>query len=97
MTHLDGNVLAGAAAGLFALETTTMTGQCDACQDVATLGQALVYGGPMGFVARCRRCEAILLVIVELPGRVQLDMRGLRWLQGSAPAAAPSAWDVSEP
>lgn len=97
MTYLDGNVLAGAAAGLFAFETTTVSGQCDACQDVATLGQAMVYGGPMGFVARCSRCEAILLVIVEHPSRTQLSMRGLRWLQGPASAAAPSAGSMSEP
>lgn len=81
MTHLDGNTLAGAAAGLFVFDATIATGRCLACQDVATLAQAMVYGGPMGLVARCRNCESILMVIVEQPERTYLDMRGLCWVR----------------
>jgi len=86
MTHLDGNVLAGAAADLFAFDTTAATGQCAACLDVATLAQALVYGAPMGFVARCRNCEAVLAVIAEHPAGTRLDMRGLRYVTVRRPA-----------
>ncbi|MHA6668529.1 DUF6510 family protein [Homoserinimonas sp. A447] len=81
MDHLDGNVLAGPITELFVFEPTTTQGQCQSCGDIATLGQALVYGQPMGFVARCRNCDDVLIVIVERAGRKLLNMRGLRWLQ----------------
>jgi hypothetical protein len=81
MDHLDGNVLAGPTAGLFVFEPTTTPGQCRACDDVAMLGQAMVYGQPMGFVARCRNCDSVLIVIVELAGQKSFNMRGLRWLR----------------
>jgi hypothetical protein len=29
----------------------------------------MVYGQPMGFVARCRSCDNVLMVIVERPGQ----------------------------
>jgi hypothetical protein len=81
MDHLDGNVLAGPTTNLFAFEPTTMQGQCHACADIATLGQAMVYGQPMGFVARCRTCDNVLIVIVERAGHKLLSMQGLRWLR----------------
>jgi len=84
MVHLDGNVLAGPATGLFAFEPTTAQGQCQSCGDIATLGQAMVYGQPMGFVARCRKCDNVLIVIVERAGQKSLSMRGLTWLQVTA-------------
>jgi hypothetical protein len=100
MAHLDGNVLGGVGGYLFAFDATAATGECAGCQDVATLAEAVVYGAPMGFVVRCRRCAGILLVIVEGHGRTRLDMRGLRWLSTTAAdedrtAAAPSP--TSEP
>jgi hypothetical protein len=85
MDHLDGNVLAGSAAGLFAFEPTTAQGQCQSCADIAMLGEAMVYGQPMGFVARCRNCDSVLLVIVQFAGRTSITMRGLRWLRVADP------------
>ena len=87
MTYLDGNVLAGAAADVFAFDATVARGQCDTCEDVAMLAQASVYGGGMGFVARCRNCNAILVVIVEGPAQKYIDLRGLRWMQVAGPAS----------
>jgi hypothetical protein len=81
MGHLDGNVLAGPTTDLFAFEPTTTQGQCQACGDIAMLGQAMVYGQPMGFVARCRNCDNVLIVIVERAGQISSRMRGLRWLR----------------
>ncbi len=81
MDHLDGNVLAGPISELFAFEPTTTQGQCQSCADIAMLAQAAVYGPPMGFVARCRNCDNVLVVIVETGGRKFLSMRGLRWLR----------------
>lgn len=91
MTHLDGNVLAGVTSSLFAFDLPTATGQCDACLDVASLAEAMVYGAPMGFVVRCRNCSGILVLLVERPGDVRLNMRGLRWLTPSATDSHPPA------
>jgi hypothetical protein len=89
MDRLDGNVLAGATTELFAFDATTAHGQCGMCDDIAALGQALVYGEPMGFVVRCRSCNSILLVLREVAGRRTLNMRGLRWLQVPDQAGPP--------
>ena len=78
MEHLDGNVLAGPISDLFLFEPTTTRCQCLSCSDVATLAQAAVYGPPMGYVARCRSCDSVLLVIIERAGHKTFDMRGLR-------------------
>lgn len=85
MDHLDGNVLAGPITGIFAFEPTTAQGQCQSCADIAALGQAMVYGQPMGFVARCGNCDNVLIVIVERAGQKSLNMRGLRWLRVADP------------
>lgn len=94
MDHLDGNVLAGPATDLFTFEATTTQGQCGSCNDIATLGQAMVYGPPMGYVARCRNCDNVLVVIIERGPKRSLNMRGLRWLRvldQTAPAARPQS------
>lgn len=99
MGHLDGNTLAGPLAELFAFDPTTASGKCDGCEDVSVLAQSLLYGRPMGHVARCRNCDNVLLVIVEHGGRTLLDMRGLRWVQpGEAPGtSAPAPQTESDP
>lgn len=81
MSHLDGNVLAGAASDLFAFDLTTTEAQCASCSDIAPLGRALVFGPPMGFVARCRNCDSILIVVVERPEGRAFNARGLRWMR----------------
>lgn len=80
MAHLDGNVLAGPVSDLFAFEPTTARGQCRSCADIAALGEAVVYGPPMGYVARCRNCDNVLIVVVEHDGQRSLSMPGLRWV-----------------
>ncbi len=84
MEHLDGNVLAGPAAGLFSFEATSARAQCGSCGDVAPLAQARVFGPPMGYIARCRSCDSVLLVIVERRGEATLTMSGLRWVRVGA-------------
>lgn len=81
MSYLDGNALAGPADDLFAFEATTAQARCEACGDVARLAEALVYGRPMGYVARCRNCASVLIVIVEHEQQRSLNMGGLTWLR----------------
>lgn len=86
-THLDGNALAGGLTDLLAFEGTAAETKCRACGDVAALGQALLYGRPMGSVLRCRRCDNVLIVIVERPGRTtSFSMRGLVWMRPPMPS-----------
>ncbi len=79
--HVDGNALAGPLSEVFAFDATTAVVCCAACADVATLACAMVYGGEMGQVARCRTCDNVLLVLVHLPDRVSVALRGVSWLQ----------------
>lgn len=81
MNHLDGNSLAGPAAAFFAFDVTLANGRCRSCNDVAPLGAAMVYGAPMGYVARCRNCDNVLMVAVDGAGRRYLDLGGLTWLR----------------
>jgi uncharacterized Zn finger protein len=78
MPHLDGNVLAGPAQDLFAVDLTTVAAQCDSCGQVAMLADAMVYGAPMGFVARCHSCGEVLLTIVERAADRIFQARGVR-------------------
>lgn len=95
MTHVDGNVFAGPIGDFFAFEATAARGRCLACHDVAALAEARVYGLPMGFVARCRNCDNVLIVIAQPGDRRYLDMSGLRWMRidqdgiGTAVATTP--------
>lgn len=86
MDNLDGNVLAGASSDIFGFDLTTSQGQCNSCEDIAALGQAMVYGMPLGFVARCRKCDQILMVIVDQRGRKSFSAQGLRWLRIADPS-----------
>ena len=83
MQPLDGNVLAGTIDRLLALEPTTAQAQCHHCRDIAVLAQAKVYPHPMGYVARCRRCNNVLMVIVERGSKSSFSMRGMQWIRAS--------------
>lgn len=82
--RLDGNAIAGAAFALFGREMTVATGVCGSCGNVAVVAELHVYVGA-GVVARCPACEAVLVRIVEAPGRTWLDMGGLATLRIEAP------------
>ncbi|GAA1977058.1 hypothetical protein GCM10009718_11750 [Isoptericola halotolerans] len=79
---LDGNVLAGSLAEVWALDVTVATGRCAGCADVAVLARAVVFDHPMGQVVRCRGCGGVLMVVVERPDGVQVSARGLAWVRG---------------
>jgi Family of unknown function (DUF6510) len=83
---LDGNMLAGPLGEVFAVDVTAAVGQCDSCGTSAPMGQAQVYAGAPGLVARCATCGEVVLRLVRGGGRAWLDLRGTRCLQLTLPA-----------
>ena len=78
---LDGNVIAGPLAEVFAVDMTTAMGRCEGCGAVAVLAEARVYVDAPGTVVRCASCETVLLRVVTAPDRTWIDLRGLSYLQ----------------
>ncbi|MGN6126399.1 MAG: DUF6510 family protein [Humibacter sp.] len=77
MQKLDGNVLAGPMSQVMTGDATSARGRCAHCGDVAALAQAVVYSDGGWYVARCRRCDNVLLTIVEADDDVRLTMTGI--------------------
>lgn len=77
MSHLDGNMLAGAFADLFTFEITTATARCASCGAMSPLATAMVYASDAGSVVRCAGCDAVLATVVQGDGRVWFGMRGI--------------------
>ena len=78
---LDGNAVAGLLQELFGTEMTNNQAKCASCGEVSMLGALLVFGGAMGRVLRCPRCEGIMMRIVARRGALWLDMRGISYLR----------------
>jgi hypothetical protein len=79
--HVDGNVLAGPLSELFRFDVTTASARCVSCGDVATLACAMVYVEPASLIVRCRNCDDVLMVVVQDPDLVCVELRGMAWLQ----------------
>lgn len=77
MTHLDGNVLAGALSEVFTADVTTARGRCGGCGHMAVLAEAMVYTDAPGLVARCAGCDQVLATVVDTGDRVILSLAGL--------------------
>jgi hypothetical protein len=77
---LDGNAAAGVLADLFVPETTMARATCAGCGAQRPLGAARLYAG-MGTVLRCVDCDLVLLRVVVAPGRLVLEMSGVRRLE----------------
>jgi hypothetical protein len=77
---LDGNSAAGLLDELFALDVTAAEVTCGSCGTAAAVGEARVYGGPMGAIFRCARCDGIVMRLVRTPAGIWLDLRGSRRL-----------------
>lgn len=82
MEALDGNAIAGRLVHVFGAEMTNARGECASCGATAYLAEFQVYLQAPGIVARCRSCEAILMVLVEVRGITCVDLRGLQALSG---------------
>lgn len=77
MNHVDGNALAGPLAELLQLDMTTSTGRCTSCRQAELLARASVYVTAMGSVMRCRNCDSVLAVLVEIEGVQTLSLAGV--------------------
>jgi len=79
--RLDGNAIGGLLEEVFAVEMTTAWSRCGGCGAGEPVGALWVYTGGPGVVVRCPRCGGVLLRIVQGPGRLWLDLRGLAYLE----------------
>jgi Family of unknown function (DUF6510) len=73
---LDGNAAAGLLSELFACEATTAAITCGGCGAIAQVGATRLFGGPMGAIFRCTRCDTAVIRLVRLPTGLRFDMRG---------------------
>jgi Family of unknown function (DUF6510) len=77
MEALDGNAIAGLLHNVFGTEMTTATGSCAGCGATSAVAELAVYVRAPGTVVRCRSCDGILMVLVEVRGRTCVDLSGL--------------------
>jgi hypothetical protein len=77
MAMLDGNAIAGQLYEVFGTEMTTAAGICASCGATHQFGEQRVFLRGPGTIVRCKSCEAIVLVLVEIRGRTCVDLRGL--------------------
>jgi Family of unknown function (DUF6510) len=81
MTRLDGNAIAGELFDVFGEEMTTATATCAGCGSSGPLGELAVYLQAPGVVARCSRCDNVMMVIVEIRGIRCVDLPGIAALE----------------
>jgi hypothetical protein len=74
---LDGNAIGGMLFEVFGAEMTTAVGTCGTCGTVGQVAEMAVYQARMGAVVRCRVCENVLMVFVEVRGVTCVDLSGL--------------------
>jgi len=77
MAMLDGNAIAGQLREVFGVEMTTSAGVCANCGAMHQLGEQYVYLRGPGTVVRCKSCQSIVAVLVEIRGCTCVDLRGL--------------------
>ena len=81
---LDGNALAGPLSRVFVPDVTAARVTCAACAGVRSFAVARLYRGA-GDVLRCAQCDAVLLRLVTSPGRIYLELTGIRCLELAGP------------
>ena len=74
---LDGNAIGGLLIEVFGGEMTTAVGTCGSCGTIGLVAELAVYQPGMGTVVRCRVCDNMLMVFVEVRGVTCVDLRGL--------------------
>ena len=77
---LDGNAIGGKLIELFGTDMTTAVGTCGVCGTTGQVAELLVYRRGPGTVVRCRVCDNVLMVFVEVRGVTCVDLSGLAQL-----------------
>jgi hypothetical protein len=77
MAPVDDNAMACVMHDLFARDMTTMGYKCTSCGRTGVMAEIAVYIAGPGTVARCRTCDAILLMLSERHGMYCIDMPGM--------------------
>lgn len=77
MTRLDGNAIAGELFTIFGEEMTAAAATCGGCGSSRPFGELAVYRQAPGVVARCSRCEHVMVVIVQIRGIQCVDLQGI--------------------
>ncbi len=72
MDPLDGNAIAGALYDVYGEEMTTARGRCTMCGTMGQIAELRVYIRAPGMVARCRSCDSVVFVLVEVRGVTQM-------------------------
>ena len=74
---VDGNAIGGLLIEVFGAEMTAATGTCATCGRSSQVAELAVYQPRLGTVVRCRSCDGVLMVFVQVRGITCVDMRGL--------------------
>ena len=77
---LDGNAIGGLLIELFGTEMTATVGTCGVCGTSGHVAEMAVYRSKLGTVVRCRVCDNVLMVFVEVRGVTCVDLHGLAQL-----------------
>ena len=77
---LDGTAIGGLLIELFGTEMTTAVGTCARCGTAGQVAEMAVYLPKLGTVVRCRVCDNVLMVFVEVRGVTCVDLHGLAQL-----------------
>ena len=89
MDALDGNAIAGQLFEVFGVDLTTASGTCAGCGAVTPIAELSVYRSA-GVVARCRSCDAVVMVLLSRGGSTRVDLRGMASLEVAEPNGATS-------
>ena len=84
---LDGNAMGGMLHDVFGQEMTAAAGTCLRCGAVRPVAEFVVYLRGPGAIARCRDCNAILMVITKRQRMNCVDLTGLAVLTTPADSA----------
>jgi Family of unknown function (DUF6510) len=77
---LDGNAIGGLLMQLFGTDLTAAIGTCGVCGTAGPVAEMAVYLPKLGTVVRCRVCDNVLMVFVEVRGVTCVDLHGLAQL-----------------
>ena len=74
---LDGNAIGGLLIEVFGTDMTAAVGTCGSCGTSGQVAELAVYRPGLGTVVRCRSCDNVLMVFVQVRGIHCVDLRGL--------------------